>query len=169
MATCRDTEGWKAVSRIRDFDTTPCFEEGVILSVLLGVLFLSAVWRSSVLSLLPPRHNNWWRLRVKLVSFLYPQRRLRSQFFNVRHSLDSRSLPASLLLSSYSTPDKLSLSFNITSSNQYLLLLRFCLPISIILGRGLLHQFYCSSGRCTRLASHYGFEPPSRNILTYCR
>jgi hypothetical protein len=38
--TCRDAEGWRAVSRLRDFDTTPCFEEGVLLPSLLACYFL---------------------------------------------------------------------------------------------------------------------------------
>lgn len=69
MAVCRDPEGWRAFSRIRDFDITFCFEEGVVISVLLGALLLSAVWRSSVLSSLPSRarsSKSWWLLRAKL-------------------------------------------------------------------------------------------------------
>jgi hypothetical protein len=34
MAICRDIEGWDTVSRLRDFDTTPGFEEGVCLHIL---------------------------------------------------------------------------------------------------------------------------------------
>ncbi|KAF4593191.1 hypothetical protein EYR38_008903 [Pleurotus pulmonarius] len=42
MAHCRDPEGWRVISHLRDFDTTPCFEEGIVLSGLLtGVLVLS--------------------------------------------------------------------------------------------------------------------------------
>lgn len=42
MAHCHDPEGWRVVSHLRDFDTTPCFEEGIVLSGLLtGVLVLS--------------------------------------------------------------------------------------------------------------------------------
>ncbi|KAG5222619.1 Metal resistance protein [Salix suchowensis] len=40
MAHCHDPEGWR-VSHISGFDTTPCFEEGIVLSGLLtGVLVL---------------------------------------------------------------------------------------------------------------------------------
>jgi hypothetical protein len=34
--TCRDIEGWRAISRLRSFDTTPCFEEGILLPSLLA-------------------------------------------------------------------------------------------------------------------------------------
>lgn len=78
MATCRDAEGWKAVSRIRDFDTTLCFEEGIILSVLLGGLLVSAVWRSLYLCLLNPRTRtpkSRWLLMAKLVGTLHTFRK----------------------------------------------------------------------------------------------
>jgi ATP-binding cassette subfamily C (CFTR/MRP) protein 1 len=70
MATCRDPEGWRAISRIRDFDTTLCFEEGIILSVLLGGLLVAATWRSLQLCLLPSRtltSKSRWLLRSKIV------------------------------------------------------------------------------------------------------
>ena len=52
MATCRTAhhshrEGWGPVSKLRVFDLTPCFEEGVILSTLLVILLvvsLSRLW-----------------------------------------------------------------------------------------------------------------------------
>ena len=52
MATCRTTygghhEGWGPVSTLREFDLTPCFEEGIVLSTLLVVLLvvsLSRLW-----------------------------------------------------------------------------------------------------------------------------
>lgn len=151
MAVCRDPEGWRAFSRIRDFDITFCFEEGVVISVLLGALLLSAVWRSSVLSSLPSRarsSKSWWLLRAKLVSFfLSPHSLLSSYFF--RHFLHSHSPVASLVSSSFSTPGRLSLSFNPTSLNRYLLLLRSHSPISITLGPALPHRFFCFSGHCT--------------------
>ncbi|KAF9457511.1 multidrug resistance-associated ABC transporter [Collybia nuda] len=70
MAICRDGEGWKAVSRIRDFDTTLCFEEGVIMSLLLGGLLVVAVWRSLHLCVLPARNltvKSRWLLRSKII------------------------------------------------------------------------------------------------------
>ncbi|KAF8271622.1 metal resistance protein YCF1 [Lactarius quietus] len=43
-ATCHHTEGWGPVSRLRPFDLTPCFEEGILFSVPLGsLIFLSLV------------------------------------------------------------------------------------------------------------------------------
>ncbi|KAG6844742.1 hypothetical protein H0H87_004074 [Tephrocybe sp. NHM501043] len=50
MATCHDPEGWRIISRVREFDTTLCFEEGVLLSSLLGSLFLLATVRSLALA-----------------------------------------------------------------------------------------------------------------------
>ncbi|KAG6899872.1 hypothetical protein C0993_005842 [Termitomyces sp. T159_Od127] len=42
MATCHDPEGWRIISRVRDFDTSLCFEEGVLLSGLLAALLVVA-------------------------------------------------------------------------------------------------------------------------------
>jgi len=47
--TCRDSEGWRLVSRLRDFDTTPCFEEGVLLPSLLAIIFLISTSQSLIL------------------------------------------------------------------------------------------------------------------------
>ncbi|KAJ7043446.1 P-loop containing nucleoside triphosphate hydrolase protein [Mycena alexandri] len=43
MAQCRDAEGFTPISRLRDFDLTPCFEEGILNSSLLGILLISSV------------------------------------------------------------------------------------------------------------------------------
>lgn len=50
MATCRTTyhghhEGWGPVSTLREFDLTPCFEEGIVLSTLLVALLVVSVFR----------------------------------------------------------------------------------------------------------------------------
>ncbi|KAF9779193.1 metal resistance protein YCF1 [Thelephora terrestris] len=50
MATCRTTydgahEGWGPVSRLREFDLTPCFEEGILLSTLLVLLLVVSLFR----------------------------------------------------------------------------------------------------------------------------
>lgn len=50
MATCRTTyqghhEGWGPVSTFREFDLTPCFEEGIVLSTLLVVLLVVSLFR----------------------------------------------------------------------------------------------------------------------------
>ncbi|KAJ8516868.1 hypothetical protein ONZ45_g5873 [Pleurotus djamor] len=50
MASCRDAEGWQFVSRIRTFDTTPCFEEGIINSSILVAFLIIAVLRVLELS-----------------------------------------------------------------------------------------------------------------------
>ncbi|KAK0497158.1 P-loop containing nucleoside triphosphate hydrolase protein [Armillaria luteobubalina] len=49
MATCRDTEGWNIVSRIRPFDLTLCFEEGILFSSLYALLL--AIGAAKCLSL----------------------------------------------------------------------------------------------------------------------
>ena len=50
MATCRTNyhghrEGWGPVSTLREFDLTPCFEEGILLSTLLAVLLVVSLFR----------------------------------------------------------------------------------------------------------------------------
>lgn len=70
MASCRDVEGWRIVSKLREFDFTLCFEEGVILTSILALLLLSATCRIWALRHLPSRvisRKSRWRLWVKLV------------------------------------------------------------------------------------------------------
>lgn len=44
--SCRDpAEDWGPVSRLREFDLTPCFEEGVVLSSALVIFVVLAVFR----------------------------------------------------------------------------------------------------------------------------
>lgn len=45
-AQCRDLEGWRVLSVLREFDFTLCFEEGVILSTLLSLFVLAAATRA---------------------------------------------------------------------------------------------------------------------------
>ena len=50
MAKCRTThhghrEEWGPVSTLREFDLTPCFEEGIILSTLLVLLLVVSLFR----------------------------------------------------------------------------------------------------------------------------
>ncbi|KAG5642914.1 hypothetical protein DXG03_001885 [Asterophora parasitica] len=69
MATCHDPEGWRVVSRVREFDTTLCFEEGIILSTILGVLLILATGRSLALWVAPSKERtrkSWWILWAKL-------------------------------------------------------------------------------------------------------
>ncbi|KAJ6474594.1 multidrug resistance-associated ABC transporter [Mycena vitilis] len=49
MAYCRDAEGFGPFSRLRDFDLTPCFEEGILNSGLLAVLLIYSVLNSLAL------------------------------------------------------------------------------------------------------------------------
>ncbi|KAK7030741.1 P-loop containing nucleoside triphosphate hydrolase protein [Favolaschia claudopus] len=48
---CHDVEGFAPWSRLRDFDLTPCFEEGILNSALLGVLLLASIFQSLSLCL----------------------------------------------------------------------------------------------------------------------
>ncbi|KAG6852658.1 hypothetical protein C0991_010112 [Blastosporella zonata] len=69
MATCHDPEGWRIVSRVREFDITLCFEEGVLLSSLLGAFLLLATCRSLVLAFDLPKDRtpkSWSFLWAKL-------------------------------------------------------------------------------------------------------
>ncbi|KAG6889968.1 hypothetical protein C0992_003448 [Termitomyces sp. T32_za158] len=73
MATCHDPEGWRVISRARDFDTSLCFEEGVLLSVLLAVLLVVATARSLTLILDLSKErtcNSRYLLRTKLALLL---------------------------------------------------------------------------------------------------
>lgn len=58
--SCRDLEGWEAVSRLRPFDTTPCYEEGILFSVLSVVLLTVSLIRSLTLASLESRHVSSW-------------------------------------------------------------------------------------------------------------
>lgn len=120
MATCRDVEGWRAVSRIREFDTTLCFEEGAILSVLLGGLLVVGAWRSLRLCLLPPRaltSKSRWLLRSKIVSILRSM--LRTTWLTCLRLSSPRHLHvASPILALYSTSRSLCQSYSHTFLNR---------------------------------------------------
>ncbi|KAF9442601.1 multidrug resistance-associated ABC transporter [Macrolepiota fuliginosa MF-IS2] len=67
---CHDPERWRVVSHLRPFDTTPCFEEGILFSSLLGVLLTIVLVRSFTLAVLEPKHlsaRSKWILRTKTV------------------------------------------------------------------------------------------------------
>ena len=68
---CLDPEGWGPVSPIRDFDLTPCFEEGILLSASVVVLGVLGSYRIHTLWSLEerPRFNkSRWLLGTKIVS-----------------------------------------------------------------------------------------------------
>ena len=70
MAICRDGEGWNAVSRLRDFDITPCFEEGVIIPSLLSAVFILTLARTISIYFKQPlerSHKSTQILTIKLV------------------------------------------------------------------------------------------------------
>lgn len=70
-ATCNHIEGWGPVSRLRPFDLTPCFEEGILFSVPLGSLIILSLIRVYQLYRLAALHRtqktNVWLLWGKLV------------------------------------------------------------------------------------------------------
>ncbi|THH19236.1 hypothetical protein EW146_g1884 [Bondarzewia mesenterica] len=71
MHACRDAEGWGPLSRLRQFDLTPCFEEGIILPIPLIVLLVTALFRiwslRSVETYQRAQGVNKWLLNLKLV------------------------------------------------------------------------------------------------------
>ena len=69
---CIDAEGWGPVSPIRDFDLTPCFEEGILQSTLLVVLLAFGMFRTYSLTRLEDRKRSGksrWLLNTKIVRF----------------------------------------------------------------------------------------------------
>lgn len=76
MASCRDPEGWGPISRIRSFDTTPCFEEGVILPSILAGFTCFALLQIGILYTKPTRARSQksciilWAKLVRIVQEL---------------------------------------------------------------------------------------------------
>ncbi|KAF8216283.1 multidrug resistance-associated ABC transporter [Mycena galopus ATCC 62051] len=71
---CRDVEGFAPFSRLRGFDLTPCFEEGILNSTLLGGLLIWSVLSSLSLCLLEPQTRSTKSrviLGAKLTSLLF--------------------------------------------------------------------------------------------------
>ncbi|KAF5362251.1 hypothetical protein D9756_002523 [Leucocoprinus leucothites] len=67
---CHDPEGWRPVSRLRPFDITPCYEEGILFSSILALLLVVGIFRSLNLAALAPRHvssRSRWILRAKII------------------------------------------------------------------------------------------------------
>ncbi|KAF9005892.1 metal resistance protein YCF1 [Cyathus striatus] len=50
MIVCRDPQGWGPVSPTTEFDVTPCFQEGILLSTVLAALLILAAFQSIALS-----------------------------------------------------------------------------------------------------------------------
>jgi ATP-binding cassette subfamily C (CFTR/MRP) protein 1 len=74
IVTCHNAEGWNPVSRIRAFDSTPCFEEGIILAALLGSLLVLGLVRVLTTRSHPQLNrsrNSQWLLWAKLVRYLF--------------------------------------------------------------------------------------------------
>ncbi|KAF8586432.1 metal resistance protein YCF1 [Ramaria rubella] len=72
--SCAIHDGWGPVSRDRDFDLTLCFEQGVLLPVLFGLLFLLGSVRAVVLArknVLPRGVRNRRVLKAKLVFLVF--------------------------------------------------------------------------------------------------
>ncbi|KAF6761448.1 metal resistance protein YCF1 [Ephemerocybe angulata] len=69
MAICQDAEGWIPVSRTRPFDSSPCFEEGIVLSSLLALLLVIGLVRVGSVGLYPPLNRtlkSWGLLWLKI-------------------------------------------------------------------------------------------------------
>lgn len=67
---CRNEEGWRSVSSQRDFDLTPCFEEGVLIAGILAAVGLLAVFKTLLLCVRAPHsisRTSTFYLRVKTV------------------------------------------------------------------------------------------------------
>ncbi|KAF8740000.1 hypothetical protein AX14_009122 [Amanita brunnescens Koide BX004] len=76
MASCRDPEGWGPISRVRSFDTTLCFEEGVILPSILTGFICFALLQIGIFYSKPPRARSqksylllWTKLALLLFAF----------------------------------------------------------------------------------------------------
>ncbi|KAF9525987.1 multidrug resistance-associated ABC transporter [Crepidotus variabilis] len=71
MFTCRDPEGWGPVSKLRQFDTAPCFQEGVLISGILALVFtlssLTTCYTCVYKSALERTRLSQWQLRAKLI------------------------------------------------------------------------------------------------------
>ncbi|KAJ3561287.1 hypothetical protein NP233_g10282 [Leucocoprinus birnbaumii] len=66
---CHDLEGWRPISRLRPFDITTCYEEGILFSVPLAALLLVSFFRSLTLATVESRHvssKSRWILRSKI-------------------------------------------------------------------------------------------------------
>lgn len=69
IGRCRDPEGWRLFSILREFDFTLCFEEGVILPSFLAVFLACTLTRLCVISKLDKSERSklsTWLLRIKL-------------------------------------------------------------------------------------------------------
>jgi ATP-binding cassette, subfamily C (CFTR/MRP), member 1 len=72
MSTCHQSEGWRVTSKQRIFDLTPCFEEGIVLTLFYAVLIAASVIRALVLCVKPKKkrsNKSRWVLRSKIVCF----------------------------------------------------------------------------------------------------
>lgn len=70
---CRNLEGWGPVSQQRQFDLTPCFEEGGLQSTTLVLFFIFAAfrcWALGGLDSITRNKKSVWVLRSKLVRFI---------------------------------------------------------------------------------------------------
>lgn len=83
MSSCLDGDGWGPVSHVRDFDLTLCFEQGVLLPTLFGVLFVLGFARALVLTRDDALHHTARSRRIlsaKLVSIEFSSNKLLINF-----------------------------------------------------------------------------------------
>jgi hypothetical protein len=181
MATCRTTdhghrEGWGPVSTLREFDLTPCFEEGIILSTLLVVLLVVSLFRLWGIKSRPVDHTLTARstsvLTAKLVRSVVMLGSLLSTDDTLSANPDecrSSSEPPSP--SAWQTSHILSLvmsafrSSNPTSSNRSPYSPQSSSPTPTTSEAGHPPQPCCSSGLPTSRPSLFGDVHSSRPIL----
>ena len=72
MEICRDSEGWERVSRRRDFDTTPCFEEGVIICSLLSAVLILTLLRTISIYFKQPLERSPKSIQILTVKLVSP-------------------------------------------------------------------------------------------------
>ena len=71
-AICRDSEGWDTVSRLREFDITPCFEEGVIISGLLSVVFILTLLKTVTICFKKPLERSHKSIQILFIKLVCP-------------------------------------------------------------------------------------------------
>jgi hypothetical protein len=123
MVRCSDSEGWDTVSRIRPFDLTLCFEEGILLSSLFAVLSVGSLVYSLYSCTSPSKllaSKSKWLLFAKLVRhmfIIYVFILIRMDFFTV--SLMRCSHIKSSKLGSNRLPGELCCSLSVLHSRMH--------------------------------------------------
>ena len=151
---CRNPEGWGPVSLVRDFDLTPCFEEGVLFPAVLAVVSFASVIRTIQLRALPEKEHalkrNTRLLWAKVVCIAL---RVELKYLLIEMAAVVRSclslLPGSLFPTRYSQKSslKMSLSSKLPSSRCSFTLSSYSSHTSTIRGRDALLPLFFFSGQ----------------------